>query len=113
MKRNLLIVSMSFIALAAVFFVGSQVSAEAAEQTEVLEAPMGCPTGTVTVQGCIFEIDGCFYVNTINGRTININLSGQSVGVGDEASLTGQFVGDADCNPCQLNVTSSTDLGDC
>ena len=113
MKRNFLIVSVSFVALAALFFIGSTASAERSSPTEMLSAPPACPTGTVTVQGCIFEVDNCFYVNTTNGRTISINLSGQSVGAGDNASLTGQFVGDQDCNPCTLNVTSSTDLGDC
>lgn len=114
MKKKLLIVSISMCALAAILFFSPTASAESQGSSTVTELPpMSCPTGVVTVQGCIFEVDGCFYVNTTNGRTININLSGQSVGVGDEASLTGQFVGDADCSPCQLNVTSSVDLGDC
>jgi len=72
-----------------------------------------CPNGPVTIQGCVVENDGCFYLNTINGRTIAIGIFGQGVGVGDEISLTGNWQTDADCAACVLNATSVTDLGDC
>ncbi|MGB3464561.1 MAG: hypothetical protein WBA74_04795 [Cyclobacteriaceae bacterium] len=72
-----------------------------------------CPNGPVTVQGCITEDDGCFSIETINGRTISIGIVGQGVGAGDEVSLTGNWQTDADCAPCVLNATSVTDLGDC
>ncbi|MEM0999431.1 MAG: hypothetical protein AAGN35_20405 [Bacteroidota bacterium] len=115
MKRNLGIIFILAIAVAAIFL--STSSRGQAEPTEasatIMELP-SCPTGTVTVQGCIADEDGCTIVNTTNGRKIYIKiLSGVSVGVGDIASLTGQFVTDQDCNPCVLVVQSATDLGDC
>ncbi|MEM7307676.1 MAG: hypothetical protein AAF682_13440 [Planctomycetota bacterium] len=76
-------------------------------------APTPCPPGTVTVEGCIDEFDGCTFVDTINGRTIYVNLTSVAVGPGDVALLTGFFVTDADCDDCVLKVTSATDLGDC
>ena len=74
---------------------------------------ISCPNGPVTVQGCVVENDGCFFLNTINGRIIAIGIFGQGVGVGDEISLTGNWQTDADCASCVLNATSVTDLGDC
>ncbi len=74
---------------------------------------ISCPNGPVTVQGCVSENDGCFYLNTINGRTIAIGIFGQGVGTGDEITLTGNWQTDADCAACVLNATSVTDLGDC
>lgn len=74
---------------------------------------VSCPNGPVTVLGCVTENDGCFSLNTINGRTIAIGIFGQGVGAGDEISLTGNWQTDADCAACVLNATSVTDLGDC
>ncbi|HHG83295.1 MAG TPA: hypothetical protein ENJ82_00980 [Bacteroidetes bacterium] len=76
-------------------------------------ADMACPNSPATIQGCILDVQGCTYVNTINGRLIAVNLSAVTVGAGDIASITGNFVADADCAPCVLNATSATDLGDC
>lgn len=74
----------------------------------------GCPTGTVTIQGCVYEVDGCYYVNTINGRIININLFNYGhVNAGDEIEATGRFSTDADCSNCQLNPSSVSVLGTC
>lgn len=96
-----------------IFLAPSDGQASLDQANTEFSAPPACPTGTVTVQGCIDEEDGCPFVNTINGRKIYLNLTSVSVGDGDEASLTGFFVTDADCAPCVLKVTSATDLGDC
>lgn len=72
-----------------------------------------CPNGPVTLQGCVVESGGCFFINTINGRTIPIGIFDQGVGAGDEISITGNWQTDADCADCVLNATSVTDLGDC
>lgn len=85
---------------------------ELSEQVQI-ENFVSCPNGPVTVQGCVTEVDGCFYIDTTNGRTIAIGIFGQGVGAGDEISLTGNWQTDADCAPCVLNATSVTDLGDC
>lgn len=82
--------------------------AESAEMSFV-----ACPNGPVTLQGCVVDNDGCFELNTINGRTVDIGIFGYPVGAGDEISITGNWQTDADCAPCVLNATSVTDLGDC
>lgn len=87
------------------------VEAEAAPAVAMMD--MSCPNSPATIQGCIIDVDGCTYVNTINGRLIAVHLGAVSVGVGDNASLTGNFIIDQDCNPCVLFATSATDLGDC
>jgi len=77
-------------------------------------AMLSCPTGTVTIQGCVIDIDGCDYVSTTNGRTININLVNfPNVSVGDEISATGRFQTDGDCTDCRMSPTSITVLGTC
>lgn len=114
MKRNFGIAFVLLFAAAAIIFLTpSNGQATTEQEVPTLEEMPACPPGVITIQGCIVEDAGCIYVNTINGRTIYVNLSSVSVGDGDVASLTGQFVTDADCAPCVLNVTSATDLGDC
>lgn len=114
MKRNAFIASFFAFALIAGFFFTNNANATLDKDEAALEMTSSCPTGTVSVQGCIEDLNGCTVVQTTNGRTIYIKiLSGISVGVGDEAFLTGQFVIDQDCNPCVLVVQSATDLGDC
>ena len=115
MKRNFGIIFILAIAVSAIFLATSSTGQadNTAPMDQFMELP-GCPTGQVTIQGCIDEEDGCTFLNTINGRKIYVNLSGaSSVGVGDVASLTGVFIGDQDCNSCVLAVQSDTDLGDC
>ena len=118
MKRRIMI-TMS-LAAAAIFILMSatQVLEEEPETIKSskqvkIENFVSCPNGPVTVQGCVTEVDGCFFIETINGRTIAIGIFGQGVGAGDEISLTGNWQTDADCAPCVLNATSVTDLGDC
>ena len=114
MKRKLGIVfALVFAVTAIVFLTPSNGQATTEQEVSLLEETPACPTGVVTVQGCIDDEDGCFFVNTINGRKIYLNLSSVSVTSGDEASLTGIFLGDQDCNSCVLKVQSATDLGDC
>jgi len=118
MKRKLFL-SLS-VAVAAMFMLMST-SLIMAEKATVKEAAdkvsvanfVSCPNGPVTVQGCVSEVDGCFYIATTNGRTIAIGIVDQGVGAGDEISITGNWQTDADCAPCVLNATSVTDLGDC
>ena len=86
---------------------------EKVETKVVAEGFVSCPNGPVTLQGCVVEDDGCFSLNTINGRTIAIGILGYGVGAGDEISITGNWQTDADCAPCLLSATSVTDLGDC
>lgn len=77
-------------------------------------AAINCPTGTVTIQGCVFDVNGCKFVSTINGRTIAVNLFNYgNVNDGDEISATGRFASDLDCAPCVLNPSSVTVLGTC
>lgn len=114
MKRNFGIVfALVFAATAIIFLTPSSGQATSEQEVPMLEEMPACPPGIVTIQGCIDEEDGCFFVNTINGRKIYVNLSSVSVGVGDVASLTGPFLGDQDCAPCVLKAQSATDLGDC
>ena len=114
MKRNIgIIFTLAITAMAVFVLTSSNGQVTADNETPNMAMAASCPIGTVTIQGCISLNDGCYTVATTNGRTIYVNLSGQSVGDGDVASMTGTFVIDHDCNPCVLNVTSSTDLGDC
>ncbi|HAA11630.1 MAG TPA: hypothetical protein DCE41_07985 [Cytophagales bacterium] len=113
MKKSV-IKSVSVGLLAALFTV-SVAFAWTSNNANTAEAEMlSCPTGTVTIQGCVIDIDGCDYVNTTNGRTININLFNfPNVSVGDEISATGRFQTDGDCTNCRLSPTSLTVLGTC
>lgn len=112
-RKVAMLTSLAFGAMALFLVTASTGNASADPATPMVMENPGCPIGTVTIQGCISLDDGCYTVATINGRTIHVNLSSVSVGDGDVASLTGTFIGDQDCDPCVLNVTSATDLGDC
>lgn len=112
MKKSILIIlSVVLIASLSAFVVPAGDSPDATLTAE--KAMYSCPGGQVTIQGCVIDIDGCKYVETINGRTIAINLFNYPYGAGDNISATGSFVTDADCDPCVLNPSSVTDLGDC
>lgn len=119
MKRNILMVMSLAVAAVLILMSTSPVTQSndpapaKVEQTVKILHFVSCPNGPVTVQGCIIENDGCFFIETTNGRTIAIGIFGQGVGAGDEVSLTGNWQADADCAPCVLNATSITDLGDC
>lgn len=119
MKKKLLIGFTLAIAACLVFIsTGYSFASEADAPVAIEEAampalPVTCPNSPSTVQGCLVDIDGCIYINTINGRTIAVSVLGFPVGAGDEVSLTGNWQSDADCAPCVLNATSVTDLGDC
>ena len=118
MKKNVLkIMGIAFLAFI-VLISATQIKDDNTERKVLnpLDSVTGfisCPNSPTTIQGCIAEVDGCFFVNTINGRTIAVGIFGRPVGVGDEVSLTGNWVTDADCAPCLLNATSVTDLGSC
>lgn len=105
---------MSLAVAATLIFTSASFIFEAQAETNNNAASfVSCPNGPLTIQGCIIDIGGCFYLNTINGRTIAIGIVDQGVGVGDQISLTGNWQTDADCAPCVLNATSVTDLGSC
>lgn len=113
MKRKILI-SMSVAVAAMLVLMSATLLPEAEVESEFAEMTfVSCPNGPVTLQGCVEDNDGCFVLNTINGRTIDIGIFGYPVGDGDEISITGNWQTDADCAPCVLNATSVTDLGDC
>lgn len=115
MKRNIFL----FFILIAVFgmtaaFTTSDPATTEKEKGEAVAEFYFCPSGQSTIQGCVFEVDGCYFINTINGRTISVSLFNfPNIGAGDEVSLTGSWQTDADCSSCLLNASSVTDLGDC
>lgn len=114
MKRNIgIIFTLAITALTVFVLTSSNGQVTADNETPNMAMAASCPIGTVTIQGCISLNDGCYTVATSNGRTIYVNLSSVSVGDGDIASMTGTFIGDQDCDPCVLKVTSATDLGNC
>ncbi|MFA0961573.1 hypothetical protein AB9P05_07185 [Roseivirga sp. BDSF3-8] len=106
-----------FIAFLALLFTGASLSFTTSEPSPREEGNAtfySCPSGQSTIQGCVFEVDGCYFVNTINGRTISVSLYNfPAIGAGDQVSLTGNWQTDADCSNCLLNANSVTDLGDC
>lgn len=110
MKTTLLFTFCAFLLACLSAFSGPSLSDPSAGKT----AMYACPSGSVTIQGCVFEDTGCYFVSTINGRTIAVNLfSYPSVNPGDEVSVTGTFEVDFDCAPCTLDPTSLTVLGSC
>lgn len=113
MKKKIFI-SMSVAVAAMLVLMSATLLPDAeAEKEVVAKTFVSCPNGPVTLQGCVVDNDGCFELNTINGRTIDIGIFGYPVGAGDEISIAGNWQTDADCAPCVLNATSVTDLGDC
>ncbi len=113
MKRKIFI-SMSVAVAAMLVLMSAKLMPEEGAVNQIVEKSfVVCPNGPVTLQGCVVQDDGCFSLNTINGRTVAIGIFGQGVGAGDEISITGNWQTDADCAPCVLNATSVTDLGDC
>lgn len=115
MKRNLFIgLTLAFAVFA--FLTTTSLTGQAATDSdspsEVATMP-ACPFSPTTIQGCVIDINGCLYVNTINGRQIAVGLVGYPVGAGDEIQMTGNWQTDADCAPCVLNAFSVTDIGDC
>lgn len=113
MKKKIFISMSVAIAAMIVLMSATMMTEESAESAMVEKSFVSCPNGPVTLQGCVVEDDGCFTLNTINGRSVAIGIFGQGVGAGDEISITGNWQTDADCAPCLLNATSVTDLGDC
>ena len=113
MKKRVLI-PMSVAVAAMVVLMSATLMPESKAESEMAEMTfVTCPNGPVTLQGCVVDDDGCYKLNTINGRTIDIGILGYGVGDGDEISITGNWQTDADCAPCVLSATSVTDLGDC
>lgn len=115
MKRNIFL---SFILMAvfgiSVAFTISDPASVGNDKVVATAEFYSCPSGQSTIQGCVFEVDGCYFVNTINGRTISVSLFNfPNIQAGDEVSITGNWQTDADCSSCLLNASSVTDLGDC
>lgn len=71
-----------------------------AKAEKEMAAFVSCPNGPVTLQGCEEDVNGCFVLNTINGRIIDIGIYDYPVGDGDEISITGNWQTDADCAKC-------------